>query len=60
MDLASSYGGGKGMTLRLENCGALTAGGSHAGVLFVAASTAPARRQAVVENGKSVIDPLAY
>jgi len=59
MDLASSYGGGKGVTLRLENCGALTAG-SHAGVLFVAASTAPARRQAVVENGKSVIDPLAY
>ncbi|MEK8046259.1 hypothetical protein [Ideonella margarita] len=59
VDLASSYGGAKAVTLNLQNCGTLAAG-SYAGVLYAAASTAPARWQAVVENGKSVIDLLAY
>jgi hypothetical protein len=59
IDLASSYGGGKGVSLNLESCGAQAAG-TYSGVLYLAASTAPARWQAVVENGKNVIDLLAY
>jgi hypothetical protein len=59
VDLASSYGGAKAVTLSLQNCGTLAAG-SYAGVLYASTSTAPARWQAVVENGKSVFDLLAY
>lgn len=59
IDLASSYGGAKGVSLSLANCGTLAAG-SYAGVLYAAPSTAPARWQAVVENGAGVIDLLAY
>lgn len=59
VDLARSIGGARALSLTLENCGSLAAG-SYQGVLFASADTAPARWQAVVENGRSVIDLLAY
>jgi hypothetical protein len=59
VDLSSHYGGARGLSLTLENCGTRTAG-AYEGLLFVSAATPPAAWQAVVENGSSVIDVLAY
>ncbi|HEX3139040.1 MAG TPA: hypothetical protein VHQ87_03250 [Rhizobacter sp.] len=59
VDLASNYGGARGLTLKLEACGQLAAG-TYQGVLYASGATAPAAWQAVLENGSSVLDLLAY